>query len=70
MSDLWVNCSKCGISILVRTAVYLGDLVLCKEHEPCYGCWARRYGPLLTCIANDKFRETCQLSLFKENEDI
>ena len=69
--SLAVCCSTCGTSILVENAVYVGEkAVFCKDHEPCNGCWARRYGPHLNCMANDKFRETCHLSQFKEESDI
>lgn len=63
--SLAVFCSTCGDSILVKNAFYVGERAFCKEHEPCSGCWARRYGPYLNCMANDKFRETCQASEVK-----
>ena len=35
--------------------------------EACGDCWAYRKTYYYTfCMANDKFRETCQSSLFKE----
>ena len=34
----------------------------------CGDCWAKRDHPYLQCMANDKFRETCLASLFKEKD--
>ena len=43
---------------------------LILSEKTCGDCWAFRICGLsrnLQCMANDKFRETCQSSLFKEN---
>ena len=66
--SLSVNCSVCTDSILVKNAVYVGEVPFCKDHDPCNGCWARRYGHYLNCVGNDKFRETCQLAKYKEEK--
>ena len=37
-----------------------------RARDKCKGCWAERKGPYLECMANDKFRETCQANARKE----
>lgn len=47
-----------------------GEIIFEKTvSRPCEGCWAKRYGSYLNCMANDKFRETCPASEFKEKKE-